>query len=301
MPLSFDDMLKDHLNTHYRLFVARISLIREMIATAYLIETRDQRYVLKVYDPMHAHLCEISAMVMDHLEPTGLSPKVIRSAHGTLTEDIHVANMHHKMVLMTYVDGSDVDALPLSMSIKCQIEHLHQHLQGLKDHLPIHGIDFFVNRFIRLLEDKRVDEVTRAQMKTIGDNLFDYVLKLKNGVCHGDFHTGNMKMVNHQLVVFDYDAVAISSPLIDYATVFDTSDFNHFEYEAFLSTTAVFSDIAKTRTELLGMLAFVPIRHFELIATIGNRHGLERLSMAFLNEQIKWITDWVSYLNQTAS
>ncbi len=89
-------------------------------------------------------------------------------------------------------------------------------------------------------------------MKTIGDNLFDYVLKLKNGVCHGDFHTGNMKMVNHQLVVFDYDAVAISSPLIDYATVFDTSDFNHFEYEAFLSTTAVFSDIAKTRTELLG-------------------------------------------------
>jgi hypothetical protein len=49
------------------------------------------------------------------------------------------------------------------------------------------------------------------------------------------------------------------------------------------------------------MLAFVAIRHYELIATIASCQGHQELSVSFLDQQFNWLMQWQKLCEQKGS
>jgi Ser/Thr protein kinase RdoA (MazF antagonist) len=298
--------LRDILNTCYPVHVDHIHLHRDMIGYVYIAEGATKqgtgKYVLKLYRPNDTENPLRSISILKYLQqqdypvvsivPTRMdgSHMVINTPQGKSID-----------ILYDYLDGPEPDLRTEIIDLARQVGLLHQ-IMELYPHLLIrHGKDFYVDRYLSILQTLGYPSSRISDLAAYGGECWERLEGLPVGFCHGDLHSGNMRQSGPgRYVIFDFDVASCTHPLIDIATLCDRSDFNHFDDLAYERTYKMFEFFYQgyrqvreiSTAEIAAIVDFIPVRHYEIIATISQSQGIEVLSRAFLDEQYDWLMRW---------
>jgi Ser/Thr protein kinase RdoA (MazF antagonist) len=294
--------LRDMVNTTYPVCVDQLRLHRDMIGYVYIAESRAKKYVLKLYRPFDTENALRSIGVLQYLKQQDYP---VVSIIPTLAGESHIlidtARGPSVAILFGYLDGSPPDLDTEIVALGRQVGRLHSVMENYPHPLPYRGEEFYVERYLAILRElgyppKRISDLARY-----GSECWSRLERLPVGFCHGDLHTGNMcQSAPGCYVLFDFDIASHTHPLIDIATLCDASDFNRFDSCAYDRTRQVFERFYQgysrernlCEAEISAIFDFIPVRHYEIIATITQCQGIEELSIAFLDEQYDWLMRW---------
>lgn len=298
--------LRDILNTCYPVCVDQLHLHRDMIGYVYIAESAAKdgakKYILKLYRPFDTENALRSISILEYLKqqdypvvsivPTrvGASHVVINTPHG-----MSVA------ILFAYLNGPQPNRKTEIRDLSRQVGRLHNIMETYPNPLPYRGKDFYVDRYLSILKtlDYPLDRI--FDLATYGSECWSRIERLPAGFCHGDLHTDNMRQsAPGRYVLFDFDIASKTHALIDIATLCDASDFNRFDESAYDRTRQVLENFYQgysqereiNDAEIAAIFDFVPVRHYEIIATITQCQGVDKLSRAFLDEQYDWLMRW---------
>ena len=205
------------------------------------------------------------------------------------------------MILFDYLDGPEPDLKTEIVDLARQVGRLHRVMENYPHPLPRHGKDFYVDRYLGILEELDYPPSRIVDLAAYGSECWSRLERLPSGFCHGDLHTGNMRQTAPGCyVLFDFDIASRTHSLIDIATLCDASDFNRFEAASYDSTRQVFEQFylgyrrerEVSAAEINAIFDFIPVRHYEIIATITQCQGIEELSHSLLDEQYDWLMRW---------
>jgi Ser/Thr protein kinase RdoA (MazF antagonist) len=281
------DMFIKAITQHYNIQINHFKRHRHMIGDVYFINTNHSDFVVKIYKPKLKAMAERSILVMHYLSSRkGPVPKVILTKEANPFIDVN----NHLIFLTERIDGEEVHNIEDDFLInQCHREFLS--LMGhYKGELITRNHAFYVERFIKLLIKNAYPKEKRVEMKDMGDYFFDQIKYLPKGICHGDFHTGNLIKYKNQIYLLDFDAIAYFSSHIDLVTMNDLTDFNQYRREDLVQIIERLKQIIPENGHLIKpLMAFIPLRHFELIATIAHANGFESMTESFLNQQYDWV------------
>jgi Ser/Thr protein kinase RdoA (MazF antagonist) len=305
--------LREILNTRYPVHVDRLHLHRDMIGYVYIAEgaatcaatcagSPEKKYVLKLYRAFDTQNALRSIGILQYLRQQGYP---VVSIVPTRAGDSHVLidtpQGPSVAILFDYLDGAEPDLKTEMVDLARQVGRMHTVMETYPRPLPRRGKDFFVDRYIGILQELAYPPGRIADLAAYGSQCWARLERLPVGFCHGDLHTGNMRQsAPGRYVLFDFDIASRTHALIDIATLCDASDFNRFDPAAYDRTRQVFEQFyqgysqerAISAMEIAAIFDFIPIRHYEIIATITQCQGLEELSRAFLDEQYDWLMRW---------
>ncbi len=298
--------LRDILNNCYPVCVDQIHLHRDMIGYVYIAQGAalgvEKKYVLKRYRPFDTENALRSIGILEYLKQqdypvvsivptrTGGSHIVIDTPRGTSIA-----------ILFDYLDGPEPDLKAGIVELARQVGGLHQVMEVYPHPLPSRGKDFYVDRYLDILRALDYPQHRIADLAAYGSECWSRLERLPAGFCHGDLHTGNMVKVSpDRCVLFDFDVASRTHSLIDIATLCDASNFNLFDSAAYDHTRQNFEHFYQgyhiereiSSAEYAAIFDFIPVRHYEIIATITQCQGTENLSRAFLDEQYEWLMRW---------
>ncbi|PAT01007.1 hypothetical protein CI105_08960 [Candidatus Izimaplasma bacterium ZiA1] len=286
--------LKTLVEDRYDFADITIDLHRDMIGSVYIIRHNDIKYVLKVYKETYLKEGLLSIGIISYLnENNGPVPKIIK----TKSDKNYVTFNNKIMVIFEFIEGKEVILESHENEILESIQKIHKIMNNYKGNLIKRDFSFYVLRYIDILENKEFDPNKIKELKKYGHNFYNVVTHTTFKFCHGDLHTGNMIYnKNNEIIIYDFDAAGFFNPLTDYSTLYNVTDFNNFNTNDIDQTYNILNDMKKfTEKEILQMIAFIPLRHYELIATIISVKGEENISESFYDEQYKWIKDFYDY------
>ncbi len=296
------DSLRGILNTCYPVRIDLIHLHRDMIGYVYIAESGAKKYILKLYRPFDTENALRSIGVLEYLKQkdypvvalvstrAGASHLVIDSPQGASVA-----------ILFEYLDGLEPDLKTEMVSLARQVGRLHQVMEAYPNALLRRGKDFYIDRYVAILQELDYPPGRISDLAAYGDECWSRLEHLPAGFCHGDLHTGNMRQTAPgRYVLFDFDTASRTHALIDIATLCDASDFNRFDATAYDRTRQVFERFHQGYRrereigdmEISAIFDFIPVRHYEIIATITQCQGIQELSQAFLDEQYDWLMRW---------
>lgn len=181
------------------------------------------------------------------------------------------------------------------------IGRLHVLMATYTGNLKLHGKDFFINRYIRILEQMHYDTPKLEQFKIYGDQLWDQVKYLPKGFCHGDLHRGNIIIDSKvQYHILDFDTSCYAFPLYDIVVLCNSTNYFYYKQEDFEKTSVNFEKFLKGY-ELYKTLSVVEkecfyyligVYHYQLQATIIEIHGLDCVDGKFIDNQLDWLMKW---------
>jgi Ser/Thr protein kinase RdoA (MazF antagonist) len=290
------------LNASYPVQIEQLHLHREMIGRVYVASGASGRYILKVYRSFHT-VNALSAMeIILYLQSkqypvAAIVPTRSNESHITLwtSREPEIA------VLFDYIHGQEPVIEGEIERIGRQVGCLHRIMRDYSGDLIPRGKEFYVDRFISMLRALSYNPVRIDELEAYGDELWSRMKRLPVGFCHGDLHTGNMLQCEPgKYTLFDFDAAGRASAVVDAATLCDASNFNHFDESAYDRTLRRFErfytgysrECTFNQGEIDAIFDFIPIRHYELIATITECQSPTSLSTAFLDEQYDWLLRW---------
>lgn len=271
--------------------------IRQVIGSVYKLITDQGHFVLKHY--RHNTSIEVvkAADVMDYLyREHGPVPKIIKTknqqnsletiqGHFVIFENIDEYTDHHK-------------------PSRHQVINLYRQLQSMmKEYtgmLPRKGKTFYIDRFINLLKSINFSQRKISKLEEIGQCFYAEFEGIDRGFVHGDFHSGNILLdEDERLVLLDFDACNYFVPWTDLVVYFDQTNFNHLRQSDIQETIRTFASIDELSSiPRKQVLAFIPIRHYEIIATIIEAKGISDVSPGFFNEQYVWLTTFYDFWHQ---
>lgn len=300
------DRLRDILNTCYPVRFDQIYLHRDMIGYVYLAEGTTKRsrkkYILKLYRPFDTENALRSIDILEYLRQqdypvVSIVPTRAGISHVTI-------DMSHGMsvaILFDYLSGPEPDLKTEIVDLARQVGRLHQVMETYPEPLLRRGKDFYIDRYLSILQALDYPQSRIRDLAAYGSQCWSRLERLPVGFCHGDLHTGNMCCsAPGRYVLFDFDVASRTHSLIDIATLCDDSDFNRFDAAAYDRTCQIFENFYQgyrqvreiSDAEFAAIFDFIPIRHYEIIATITQCQGIEDLSRAFLDEQYDWLMRW---------
>ena len=309
IPSSAGD-LREMLNACYPIHVDQVHLHRDMIGFVYIAEGRAKKYILKLYRPLETENALRSVGILEYLKQQDYPAAVILP---TRSGDSHVlvdtSRGKSVAILFEYLEGPEPDLSTEMVDLARQVGRLHQVMETYPHPLPRRGKDFYIDRYLGILQALDYPPGRIAELAAYGGECWARLAQLPPGFCHGDLHTGNMRCAGPgRYALFDFDIASRTHPLIDVATLCDASDFNHFDAAAYEGAWRVFERFYQgyrqerelSALEIAAIFDFIPVRHYEIIATITHCRGLQELSRAFLDEQYDWLMRWrdVSYLHR---
>jgi len=295
--------LLEAINGSYPVSVDRIALHRDLIGHVYFCSGCGKGgYALKLYRPHHAENALNSIGIISYLRGKGFpAVPVIPTAAGEMSINIATPGGRCVAILFERVWGVEPAAETEIADIGLQAARLHGLMKSYPGRLARHGKGFYVDRYISLMREKRYDRARVRELDELGERLWRRMEKLPGGFCHGDLHTGNMlRTESGEYVLFDWDAASWTSPVVDVATLCDASDFNVPDVAAYDPTMRrlerFYQGYSKagtlTQAEMDAVFTFIPVRHYEIIATITSCRGLDGISEGFLDEQYEWLLRW---------
>jgi Ser/Thr protein kinase RdoA (MazF antagonist) len=290
------------LNACYPMQIEQVYLHREMIGRVYVASGASGRYILKVYRSFHTANALSAIGIILYLHPkqypvAAIVPTRSNESHVTL----RTSREPEMAVLFDYIHGQEPDIEGEIEGIGRQVGCLHRIMRDYSGDLIRRGKEFYIDRFISMLRALSYNPVRIDELEAYGDELWSRMKRLPAGFCHGDLHTGNMLQSEPgKYTLFDFDAAARSFAVIDVTTLCDASNFNHFDESAYERTLRRFErfyasynlECTLNDSEIDAIFDFIPIRHYELIATITECQSLTSLSSAFLDEQYDWLLRW---------
>lgn len=259
-----------------------------MIGKVYHIKTHEKDYMFKLYRSNQVESALSSVKVMTYLnEHSNLVPKIYQTSSNQFFVEID----DEIGVLFDYIVGEHADKIKHENLVIKSIKAMHDCMKTYPYSLEKRNEKFYIDRYLNILSKVAFDQEKINELETIGKFFFHQVKHLEEGYCHGDMHTGNV-IINkdQQAIILDFDVCGILSPLVDYVTYFDQTHFNQFSEKDINKTIKVLENQSWIDTKMIKyMIAMIPVRHYEIIATILNVKGYGDGDYAFFEEQYKWI------------
>jgi Ser/Thr protein kinase RdoA (MazF antagonist) len=300
-PTDYPNLI-EVINNRYAAAIDEIYLHRDMIGYVYFAKSSSKKFVLKLYRSFDADNAVRSTGILQYLKNQAYpAVSIVPTRENDLYCTISLISSLCIAILFDYVEGSEPNLETEMMNIGQQVGRLHRVMDKYPGLLITRGQDFYIDRYISILHELDYDSSRIEELNAYGQALWSRMARLPTGFCHGDLHTGNMIQTgSSQYVVFDFDIASRTHSLIDVATLCDGSNFNHFEPGAYERTMHLFErfyqgysrERAMNSLEIAAIFDFIPIRHYELIATITKCQGLQDLSKALLDEQYEWLMNW---------
>ena len=298
--------LRDILNTCYAVGIDQIHLHRDMIGYVYIAEGvamgRAKKYILKLYRPFDTENALRSIGILEYLKQQDYPVvSIVPTRAGGLHVIIDTPHGLSVAILFDYLDGPEPDLNTEINDLGRQIGRLHQVMETYSHPLLHRGRDFYIDRYLDILRALNYPLSRIVDLAAYGSECWSRLERLPTGFCHGDLHTGNMRQVSPgRYALFDFDIASRTHALIDIATLCDASNFNRFDPAAYDHTRKVFERFYQgyrqereiSDAEFAAIFDFIPVRHYEIIATITQCQGMEELSLAFLDEQYDWLMRW---------
>jgi Ser/Thr protein kinase RdoA (MazF antagonist) len=306
------DALKEAISESHGLQFSTITLHRDMIGFVYMLDAvNGSRYVCKLYRQEHLAQAVQAAEIMHYLAQQEYPvAAIIPTNTGQLFTHLATPQGTTIAVLYRFVVGSEPDFSAEITVLGKQIGWLHSLMDAWPQKLISRDKAFYCDRYIHMLRQRDYDASKIAALDDYATQLWHTMSCATRGFCHGDLHSGNMFLTAHGCyVLYDFDAAAQSHPIIDVSTLSNCSDFNRLSPTMYDATMHRFEQFyagyshhrTLTTTDIQAMLAFVAIRHYELIATIASCQGHQELSVSFLDQQFNWLMQWQKLCEQKGS
>ena len=285
--IKLEKIVYKGLENEYGIIAKDINLIRDMIGTVYLVRTKEDKFVLKLYRETHDVDIETISNIMGYLaEQNCPVPKLIKTKTGHSISNIH----NRKGMLMTYITGDKCDPNRDHQKIIATYNIIQQTVKTYHQTIPIHNERFYLDRFLNILKQSNYHHKKIDILRKIGYHLFNSLSVLPKGFTQGDYHSGNMIISNEKLYIVDFDACGQVYQLLDLSVAFEQTNFNVFKEEDMIASLTILRDIDFIKDDYLQpLLAFSAIRHYEIIATILETKGYDQSDHAFFDEQYEWI------------
>lgn len=200
--------------------VRDVSLIRAFTNDVYLVETGNERYVLKVYGAGWRQDSEIrfEAELLDHLASRGiLVAPAIKGRNGEALHHVEVGGKRWQAVLFAYAAGRKPNP-PFTPEMYYQegraVAALHlaaDDFQTLHQRRPL-DLDTLIDRPSALVSSLGVDEALKQPVLDVGGLVRSRIEGLANvgldwGVCHGDLTFDNLHITDDgKFVWYDFDS-----------------------------------------------------------------------------------------------
>lgn len=302
---SFEDTetLLKLLNTEYAVSGHTLQQHRNMGGIVYFLQSATQRFVFKIFRAINTENALQSIRILTYLREEGYpAVTIIPTVSGTDHILLQYPEGECTGVLYPFIEGEEVEGISHENAAELgeQVARLHRLMLSPKAPALLHrGKEFYVDRFIQMLERDHYDPARIREFAEYGNDLWSNLAPLPQGFCHGDLHTGNMVLNQHGFILFDFDISSSAFPVIDVATLCDETHFNNFDTDGYDKTMRMFEAFyqgySRLRSlsdpEIRGIFDFIPIRHYELFATIFLTHN-ETIRVPGIDEQYHWMMRW---------
>ena len=288
----------DFIDEHYDIGVISVVNLQDGVSSTYLIQGKEEKYLLKFIPESFKSTAIESLEVLMYLEKHNFpSPRVVPTKLGYP----YLYNDKSLTTLYTYTEGKELDDHEDFKKIGATIARLHQLMENYKGPLKEKGKEFFVNRYINILGEKRYCNSKTAEFKEYGDYLWERVKDLPKGYCHGDLHRGNLiKNSEGDYHLLDFDTSCNAFPIYDVMILCNSTDYftyredlfelTKIRYEKFLEGYKEYRTLDKC--EIDAFYDLIGIYHYQLQATIIEIYGLDCVDDAFIDNQLDWLMKW---------
>lgn len=292
--------LKEIIEKCYNFTVVDLKLHREMIGFIYFAQTSLKRIVIKLFRSFHEKQA-ISSLKLNHFlrKHNFKVPSIILARDNSLFLKIKYEKEYFILAIFEFIDGETPQISQNVKYIGKYVKNLHDLMKLYPYTIINHGKEYYIDRFVHLLHSLEYDPSRISKLENFGTLIWKKMGNLSKGICHGDLHSGNMIQTSKgNIYLLDFDTTSWSFPIIDIATICDQSDFNHLQESAFDETHYFIETFMKgynkrlNNDEFQGVFYFIGARHYELIATIAEARGNERISREFLDQQYFWLMEW---------
>ena len=288
--------IKSHYGNDYK----ELHMIRDWIGQVYEVTSDKKRYIIKIFRKEHKSQALQTIEVMTYLKDNNFPvPRIITTLDGNK----YIEYNSRIVVMYEYIVGECVDNTDDLGIIGKQSGWMRNLMKSYAGNIVSHGYHYFINRYLDLMKRKEYQGVNK--FTEVGNYLWENVKNLPFGFIHGDLHTGNMFQNQKEIVLFDFDACAIASPVYDIATSCDATDYFDLSADNFKNgfdqTQKNVSEFLKgynkyfsiSEEEETAILYFIAIRHFDIQATILESQGLSCVDEQFLDDQYVWLDKWL--------
>jgi Ser/Thr protein kinase RdoA (MazF antagonist) len=292
--------ITDALTDHYNLNIRSVLLVREMIGLVYLVECENDKYIFKLYREDTKIDVVSKTRIMNHLYSDGVKlPKIF----VTNTKACYIKINHGIGVLFEYIDGDKLVGGDKDNLVLKEFTKMNSSIDNYNGKIVSAKKEFLIERYIKHLINIKYDKNKVDRLKNITYKLYESTQTLAQGFCHGDFHSENMIYKNGHIYLLDFDACRLQSSCIDLLVYFDKTNFNHYRYEDMVGTAKVLRDLGCLNSiDLKALMAFLPVRHCEIISTIIEAKGSKDISLSFYDQQFEWISnyynDWLEWKDE---
>lgn len=120
-------------------------VLREGGGTTYMVESVDEKYLLKVIRNAFARTARQSIAIMRYLENQNFSvPQTVLTKDGLPMLEVELDGQNVMMVLQKYIDGKEPDLKLRAEEVGALVGRLHKLLNGYPEELVLQGYAFFV-------------------------------------------------------------------------------------------------------------------------------------------------------------
>ncbi len=289
----------EFVDVNYGIKINSIKSLEDGVTKSLVLTSESAKYILKFALKSFEHTIKESLNVLRYLELKSFSsPKVILTNSGetnTLLEDETIAFLYH------FTEGSHIEDDVDYIKLGSLVGELHEHMKDYPTSLSIHSKDYFVDRYVRILEQKEYSQKKISDYIKLGDLLWDNIKELPSGYCHGDLHLGNIiKTLDGNYSILDFDTSCLAFSAYDIMVLCNSTDYfvyQESEFEAtitninqFLLGYEQYRKLSKNEKDSLYYL--IGIYHYQLQATIIEIYGIDCVDHEFIDKQYNWLMAW---------
>jgi Ser/Thr protein kinase RdoA (MazF antagonist) len=263
------------------------TFIRGQIGRVYQVTTDQGAFALKWYRAGWDTVARQSAEVMAHLNKTTAYAPVLRR---TTTNDVVATMDGTSVVVWEWVTGKDVDKEIDATALHDLWYGVNDTMADMEAALPKRTLPEHVERYLACLREIDWSPTRTEQLRQWSRQWIEAVERLPSGFQHGDFHSGNVLRTDNGLVLLDFDACGLGSPLVDMATMYDAIPFHDCTDEGIETTLREWDRrFHPDPVWIDGLLAALPLRHMEIIANILLVHGVSERNQDLFDKQYRWM------------
>lgn len=290
------------LRNSYDIEFKTIEILREGGCISYTVNSEDKKFLMKAIPQVFMDTAKQSLDILLYLNERGFpAPHIILIKKELPYIETEEEEKKNFFVLFDFIIGQEPEEGQDIESLGMLVGQLHSIMKEYNKPLPEHGKEFFIERYLNILEKKQYDKDKIEIFREYGDALWEKVKNLPRGFCHGDLHRGNLlKTAGGKYFLLDFDTSSYSFPAYDIMVLCNSTNYFDFKEDGFLKSKRIYERFLKgyltvcplTATEQEAFYDLIAVYHYQLQATIIEIYGLECVDNEFLDRQLDWLMKW---------
>lgn len=295
-------MILNTLRSNYALEIESIEFLRDGGGTTYIVFCKNKKYLLKITNKTFMDTIKQSVDIIQYLETNDFPvPKIINTTDEQPFLTINDGDTQSMFILYEYINGEEPDIDEKAEDIGDLIGRFHLIMQGYTGEKIVRDKTYFIDRYISFIKAKGYSESKTAKYVELGNHLWECVMDLPYGYCHGDLHRGNLLITPDNIIyILDFDTSCYAPRMFDIMVMCDTTNYFEFSPKDFDYSTSIFYRFLKgyskcislSDAELKSFYNFIAIRHYQLQATILEIYGMDCIDELFIDKQFNWLMNW---------